>query len=465
MTPPQPARHTLSAREFNALARGEGADAAALLVRARRSRQRLLLWNLVRTATDSHHPQAESARSGYALLIEAQRHAPRAAAAVLDLPAVSGWVESVTNHLGNRQAADASRADVGRLALIATAAAVRAGIPGRIELPGSDPANPSPHLPSLGLATEAFRGPVSATFADGRLVLRGQHTTTELRVANPDTAQPGWLLERSLAAEAAIGTLRVLMDDLDPYRAPIGLVPGGRVHTAELARWRSSLQAAWTLLARRHRQYAQEIQALVTAFCPLDPPDGATVSASSRSLPGSIALTRPVDGLELALTMVHEVQHMKLALLMDLVPLVSSQASEKRYYAPWREDPRPLSGLLQGTYAHLGVAGFWRRQRTVPTTDPAIALAAHTEFARWSEAAGDAAQFLARCAELTPAGRQFAAGMACRLRDWRRERVPAAARVQARQAGWRHRESGPRTTGDGFSSRNGVRPDRRTAGC
>ena len=29
-------------------------------------------------------------------------------------------------------------------------------------------------------------------------------------------------------------------------------------------------------------------------------------------------------------------------------------------YVPWRDDPRPASGLLQGVYAHLGIARFRR---------------------------------------------------------------------------------------------------------
>jgi hypothetical protein len=40
----------------------------------------------------------------------------------------------------------------------------------------------------------------------------------------------------------------------------------------------------------------------------------------------------------------------------------------QRYYAPWRADPRLASGLLQGTYAFLGVSGFWRCQRKPPHT-------------------------------------------------------------------------------------------------
>ncbi len=46
---------------------------------------------------------------------------------------------------------------------------------------------------------------------------------------------------------------------------------------------------------------------------------------------------------------------------MHLVPLVRYDRTET-YYAPWRPDPRPAHGLLQGAYAYLGVTEFWQRQ-------------------------------------------------------------------------------------------------------
>jgi HEXXH motif-containing protein len=46
--------------------------------------------------------------------------------------------------------------------------------------------------------------------------------------------------------------------------------------------------------------------------------------------------------------------------------------SGRRCYAPWREDLRPISGFLQGTYAFLGVSGFWRRRS--PPDGPRLSL-------------------------------------------------------------------------------------------
>jgi HEXXH motif-containing protein len=62
---------------------------------------------------------------------------------------------------------------------------------------------------------------------------------------------------------------------------------------------------------------------------------------------------------------VHENQHIKLSVLLDQMPVTHQSitlASGTCRSAPWRLDPRPVIGLLQGIYAYLGVTGFWRRR-------------------------------------------------------------------------------------------------------
>ena len=107
---------------------------------------------------------------------------------------------------------------------------------------------------------------------------------------------------------------------------------------------------------------------------------GGQVSSSSPETFGAIAMSPPPDPLTCAVTLAHETQHLKLFALLDIVALTLPDDG-RRYYAPWREDPRPVSGLLQGAYAFLGVSGFWRTQREI--ADGAARLEADTEFARW----------------------------------------------------------------------------------
>ncbi|GAA3300168.1 hypothetical protein GCM10020295_40210 [Streptomyces cinereospinus] len=81
----------------------------------------------------------------------------------------------------------------------------------------------------------------------------------------------------------------------------------------------------------------------------------------------------------------HEFQHIKLGALINLGPLTEPPPDpgppEELFYAPWRDDPRPLEGLLQGIYAFFGVARFWRAHRR--TADAAYVPLAHFEFALW----------------------------------------------------------------------------------
>nr|SBO92703.1 Transcriptional regulator [Nonomuraea gerenzanensis] len=119
-------------------------------------------------------------------------------------------------------------------------------------------------------------------------------------------------------------------------------------------------------------------------------------------------------------------------MLLYLVDLIKPDP-EARYYAPWRRDPRPLSGLLHGTYAHLGVADFWRRQRQIDDSPMA-----HAEFARWREAAAKTARVIYESTALTPIGRRFVDGMLRRLHTFAEEEVPLSAVELARAAAARH---------------------------
>ncbi len=107
-----------------------------------------------------------------------------------------------------------------------------------------------------------------------------------------------------------------------------------------------------------------------------------------------------------------------------------------RFYAPWRDDPRPVPGLLQGAYAYLGVTDFWRRQRHVETGAAAVHAAA--EFSRWCASALSVTRTLLDSGRLTRPGELFASAMARRLERWQDEEVSAQARALARERAERH---------------------------
>jgi uncharacterized protein len=138
-----------------------------------------------------------------------------------------------------------------------------------------------------------------------------------------------------------------------------------------------------------------------------------------------------------AATLVHETQHLKLSALLDLVTLTLPDNGQ-RFYAPWRTDPRPVSSLLQGAYAFLGVTGFWRRQRQ-SGGDAAVRQRADAEFARWRDAVAEVVRTLQASGRLTQAGADFTGELAHVLDGWLREPVPAQALAAARHEAELHR--------------------------
>jgi HEXXH motif-containing protein len=124
---------------------------------------------------------------------------------------------------------------------------------------------------------------------------------------------------------------------------------------------------------------------------------------------------------------------------------LTTEQSDEHFYAPWRDDPRPLDGLFHGAYAYLGVTRFWNRQRRVDR-DPGSR--AHLMFARWREATLEAAQVLLRGGRTTQLGRRFVTGMISALDPLGRERVSREALVGAARMSAAHRRR--------WTSRNGA---------
>jgi uncharacterized protein len=204
--------------------------------------------------------------------------------------------------------------------------------------------------------------------------------------------------------------------------------PTGRLADPQIAELEATLQAAWTVLAPAS---AAEIAALVRVIVPYQAPDGGYVSTSSPETFGTVAMSRHPDRYACAEVLVHEAQHLKLCALLDLARLTLPDDGQ-RYYAPWRDDPRPASALLQGAYAFFGVSGYWRQQRhTAP--DPAVRQRADADFVRWRDGSALAVATLLDSGQLTLAGRDFAGAMARVLRSWRQERVSADAQAAARR--------------------------------
>ncbi|MGH3281199.1 MAG: aKG-HExxH-type peptide beta-hydroxylase, partial [Trebonia sp.] len=193
----------------------------------------------------------------------------------------------------------------------------------------------------------------------------------------------------------------------------------------EAARWQDQFAVAWPLIERRYPGYFPGLASGLTTLMPLanDVP-GREISAATRQAFGAVAAALPADGAALALLLLHEFQHVKLGAVLDLFDLCDP-ADTGRYFAPWREDPRPLGQLLQGSYAHIAVTDFWRARRHELSGPDALAAA--ERFARWRTLTAEAIETLAGSGALTQLGARFVDGMRVTVRPWLDEPVPRAA--------------------------------------
>ncbi|MGP4020776.1 aKG-HExxH-type peptide beta-hydroxylase [Saccharopolyspora sp. 5N708] len=415
--------HRVSPDVFAALAAGGGgAEAIRQLGAARRSKNLLLLRAVLDLVAERGHPSAGLTRAAYAALGRMHEQAPQAVAAVLGYPRFGAWALRTAVLLD--QDGDA---DPAGLAAFAAAAAVRGGIGTAVELPPDDRVR----LPSIGVAR--FPDPtgepirlVDGVLSDGR---------TSIPVGD---RHPHWTpIPRISAAHDGL-RLDMAVDGLGAHRVPDSITIADRLADPDVAEvWRQRIAAGWGILVRHHREVATEVAAAITVLAPLAGSAPGQLSATFNDSFGCVAMSLPSDARSAALTFAHEVQHAKLSALMDLFPLIEPGVPDY-FYSPWRKDPRPASGLLQGIYAYLGVAGFWRRQYRAET-DEHHRWQAEVEFARWRTAARNAAHDLTNSTRLTPTARTFLTKTLQILETWHTDQISPAAQAEANHRAANHR--------------------------
>ena len=142
----------------------------------------------------------------------------------------------------------------------------------------------------------------------------------------------------------------------------------GGLSGPEWLAWRRGLALAERSLSDHGPAYAQVLRAGLRAVVPLLPCATGTRSATARQAFGAVAIALPADPDRIGELIVHEFQHTKLYGLCDLYELFD-RAEAQRIRVPWRPDPRPVEGVLHGTYAHLGLAQLAGRkeQPGIPT--------------------------------------------------------------------------------------------------
>ncbi|MGH7896456.1 MAG: aKG-HExxH-type peptide beta-hydroxylase, partial [Candidatus Binatia bacterium] len=99
----------------------------------------------------------------------------------------------------------------------------------------------------------------------------------------------------------------------------------------------------------------------VVAFKP--PPNGDYANLSHSELPGAVVLSVSPEPYILAAGLIHEVHHNRLFCIEELGPFFDPAGpdplADADYYSPWREDLRPLHGILHAVYVFIPVFRFW----------------------------------------------------------------------------------------------------------
>jgi HEXXH motif-containing protein len=409
--------HTISDTDFAALASGlGGADAVRVLWSGQHSKRLLLLRALI----ESWPEDLQDLHEAVAAIGAAEAQAPTAVRAILVDPLTGAWSAETLRRL---RRGSATENDLGHFFALATATALRARTDVRVHGYVRDGWL---YLPVLGrVPTEAGHGRVELATREGRLLVDGVDVS-DGRQSRRTLTIPG---DPALSVE---------LDDVDPYRDAYHVAAADRLTDHDVGDWRRGLAGAWEILTRFVPARAGEIREGLQCLVPLTKPDlRAARSATSREAVGVIGMDRPRTSAEFAVALVHEFQHSKLSAVLDLVTLY--EQSDRTFFAPWRADPRPIGGLLQGAYAFLGVADLWRSL----CADPAAFSRAQDEFAMARAQVTDAIATLIAANLLTGSGERFVAAMAAAVDELHTTVVPVATESKARRtvaelrAAWR----------------------------
>jgi len=342
--------HHLTRARFSRLCAGAvDAETVAMLRDSQHSRRRILLSALF-GELDGRVTGAEQA---WRILATVDRDAPTVLAEVLMSPLVGVWLVRILRRLrGVATDGPELSVELGLLGSLAGAVAIRGHVPCVLEVPAVDGVVTLPTVGQVRFGTAT--GPATLTVTpDGVTVSAGGRTC-------PVPGGPEFFPVRRLEVVAGDLRLDVEVDDSTPYREFSVPLPPRPLDPAELGELAVRVDRAWQVLTRWHPGFAEEIAAGTATLTPRMS-SSTVVGSSSPMAFGAVAAATDGSAESLAATLVHEFQHSKLNAVFGLVRLHTDTSAS--WYVPWRDDPRPLSGVLHGIYAFTSSVEFWAVQR------------------------------------------------------------------------------------------------------
>ncbi|MEV4032170.1 aKG-HExxH-type peptide beta-hydroxylase [Streptomyces umbrinus] len=364
---------------------------------------------------DDSGPQGAQAptrpSTAWELLAHIQRSAPASVEAVLAEPAVAAWAFQLLRRLNYGAAATSGDAPgwagATLLGALAGAAALRAGVRATLRIPAR---KGQLWLPSLGLTGSVSRGAWAVVTMEcgpqGSAVF-GDSGSIRLPSNLGETTE-GWFPLPRIVRGGPSGPTAVVLDHLSPYRDFRAVKDPVQLSEQDLHRWRALLSESDALLRRKHAAAHQLVTGIIRTVVPVDgPSELRAISAAAPDSYGAVTMSLPVDAQAMAATLIHEARHHLLSAVAELTPLYVSarEGPQPVYFAPWRDDPRPLRGLLYGAHAFAGVTSFWQARRPYDKDRAEFEFALH----RWQLRAALAA--LANATGLTRAGGLVVAGL------------------------------------------------------
>jgi HEXXH motif-containing protein len=218
-------------------------------------------------------------------------------------------------------------------------------------------------LPRLGVHLPACAGPARLCRAGQRLAQVEAEGAQAMSVPLNDVPAGARLRWLPVGHD---GTARLLLH-AHPALLPPSCAADIPTDPADPAGHAAMITAALELIQEVDPRLGAEIAAAIRWYVLLTSPDpDVHRSRTVLNLRGVLFLSPGRDRLMLAEAIVHEHYHGTLNARIELEQLLVDD-DRRRFYSPWRNDLRPLAGLLHAVYVFTGVAEFLLRAERTPS--------------------------------------------------------------------------------------------------